>query len=183
MEQDSTERDAFQFEGEDVTNFVAQLPAMKLEANEGYPRGTYLTLEVVVRVKSVRHDEDRSGAISRNHVLALDEVRIIDSLTPAQRLAIAEAAERAAAIAKPIEIQEEPGPDAAFVQNQHTSGDVPGTPGSDNPAEVRHNDHYSTTEANDAAPKAQAPSDEDDGWDDEDIFAPGELRVEFVESR
>jgi hypothetical protein len=84
--------DAFSFEGDEVTNFTAQLPSAMLEAPEAYQRGTLLTLTVQVRVKSVRIEEDRKGNLSRKHILALEEVNVTDVLTPAQRQALIDAA-------------------------------------------------------------------------------------------
>lgn len=86
----------FEFEGDEVTDFTAQLPSASLEAPAAYPRGTLLNLSVQVRVKSVRLEEDRKGNLSRKHILALEDVSILDVLTPAQRKALIEAAEQAA---------------------------------------------------------------------------------------
>lgn len=86
----------FEFEGDEVTDFTAQLPSASLEAPQAYPRGTILNLNVQVRVKSVRLEEDRKGKLFRKHVLALEDVSILDVLTPAQRKALIEAAEQAA---------------------------------------------------------------------------------------
>lgn len=88
--------EAFSFEGEEVTDFAAQLPSVKLQAPDAYPRGTLLTLQVQVRVKSVRIDSDRQDKLIRNHMLAYEDVNVVDVLTPAQRQALLEATERAA---------------------------------------------------------------------------------------
>lgn len=88
--------EGFSFEGEDVTNFVAQLPSAKLEAPEAYPRGTVMTLAVQVRVRSVRIDTDKHDNLTRNHILAIDDVQITDVLTPARRQELLELAEKAA---------------------------------------------------------------------------------------
>lgn len=87
----------FEFEGDEVTEFTAQLPSASLEAPAAYPRGTILTLNVQVRVKSVRLDEDRKGNLSRKHILAFEDVSIADVLTPEQRRALIAAAEQHAA--------------------------------------------------------------------------------------
>ena len=84
-----------EFEGDEVSAFAACLPATRLEAPEAYQRGTILTLQVEVRVRSVRLEEDRKGNLSRNHMLALENVSIIGSETPAERRAAAEAAHEA----------------------------------------------------------------------------------------
>lgn len=87
---------AFSFEGEEVTDFSAQLPSAKLEAPEAYPRGTLLTLQVQVRVKSVRIDSDKHDNLVRNHILALEECNITEVLTPAVRAELIAKAEAAA---------------------------------------------------------------------------------------
>jgi hypothetical protein len=84
--------ESFTFEGDEVTNFTAQLPSATLEAPEAYQRGTLLTLSVQVRVKSVRLEEGRDGELTRKHVLALEECNVTDVLTPAERKALIEAA-------------------------------------------------------------------------------------------
>ena len=86
--------ETFNFEGDEVSNFTAQLPSIGLDAPEAYPRGTLLNLTVQVRVKSVRLEEDRKGALSRKHVLALEDVAIVDVLTPDQRRALIEQAQQ-----------------------------------------------------------------------------------------
>lgn len=158
--QDTPASSVFEFEGDEVTNFAAHLPAVKMEAPEAYPRGTYLTLHLVVRVRSVRLDEDRKGELTRNHVLALEECTITDTLTPAQRRLAMEALERAA---QEHEVEEVPGPDAAYV-------DTP------EPAAIK-NDQPSVAETH------PGTGDEDvDPWEDEEDYPPGALRVELVGS-
>src|SRR5947209_5486175 len=49
------------FDGQEIVGYVAAIPAMKLEAPDSYQRGTYLTLQVEVRVRSVRYEEVTSG--------------------------------------------------------------------------------------------------------------------------
>jgi hypothetical protein len=169
MEQESA---AFTFEGDEVTDFTAQLPSAKLEAPEAYPRGTYLTLQVEVRVKSVRLEEDRHGNLTRHHVLALESCAITETLTPAQRRELIEAAEKAAQevdlASQSPEIDEEPGPDAAYADAE-----------SDAPREVIRTGYL----AIDTEPPAHDEGDDDDAhaWMDEDDDEPGALHVEFVE--
>ena len=50
-----------EFEGQEISEFIAAIPAMKLEAPESYQRGTYLTLQVEVRVRSVRYEDITTG--------------------------------------------------------------------------------------------------------------------------
>lgn len=110
----------FEFEGDEINEFSAQIPGMKLEAPTGYPRGTILDLRFQVRVRHVRHDEGRGGALVRNHILAIEECEIVGVMTPAQRAVLlaqlqaqeaAEAARAKVAGTAPI-IEEEPGGDA-----------------------------------------------------------------------
>jgi hypothetical protein len=101
----------FSFEGDEVTDFAAQLPAITVPTEDAYQRGTLLTLKVQVRVRSVRIEEDRKGNLSRKHVLVLEDAAIIDVLTPAQRAALLEAAEaqaRAEAAMENFTVVEEP---------------------------------------------------------------------------
>lgn len=163
MEQDTAASAAFEFEGDEVSNFTAQIPAVKLDADAAYPRGTYLTLRVVVRVKSVRLEEDRKGALARNHILALEECTITDTLTPAQRRALLEAAERAAT---ELEVEEVPGPDLAY-QGASSETEVP---------------VINDIPVVDTAETPHPDDDDSDAWDDEDEYPAGTLHVELVEA-
>lgn len=84
------------FEGQEISEFIAAIPAMKLEAPESYQRGTYLTLSVEVRVRSVRYEEvttgKNKGDLQKVHVLAVENVSVEQTVTPQERLAILEAA-------------------------------------------------------------------------------------------
>lgn len=83
------------FEGEEVGALVAQLPSTKIEnLGAAYPIGTMMTLEIQVRVKSVRIDEDRKGNLARAHMLNVEDVALTDVLTPAQRRALIDRLER-----------------------------------------------------------------------------------------
>ena len=81
---------------DEVPTYTAQLPSATLEAEQEYPRGTILNLNVQVRVIGFTENEDKKGNLIHKHNLALEEVSIIDFLTPAQRKALIEAAEREA---------------------------------------------------------------------------------------
>lgn len=74
-----------EFEGEFVRQFEAKLPAITLDMPEGYMRGTHLLMEVEVRVRNVGMNENRDGDLVRNHVLALEEVRLKEAFDPATR--------------------------------------------------------------------------------------------------
>lgn len=76
-----------------LPSYTAQLPSATLEAEQEYPRGTILNLNVQVRVIGFTENEDRKGNLIHKHNLALEEVSIIDFLTPAQRKALIAAAE------------------------------------------------------------------------------------------
>lgn len=75
-----------EFEGEYVRAMEGKLPAIALDMPEGYARGTHLKLEVEVRVRNVRYEEIRSGPdkgdLTRQHVFALEEVRLLGAYTP-----------------------------------------------------------------------------------------------------
>ena len=83
------------FDGQEIAGYVAALPAMKLEAPDSYQRGTYMTLQVEVRVRSVRYEEvptgKHKGDLVKVHVLATEDVKILGVLTPQERLAILQA--------------------------------------------------------------------------------------------
>lgn len=85
-----------EFEGQEISEFIAVIPSMKLEAPDSYQRGTYLTLNVEVRVRSVRYEEVTSGKnkgdLQKVHVLAIENVSVAETITPQQRQAILEAA-------------------------------------------------------------------------------------------
>lgn len=81
------------FEAE-VPTYTAQLPSATLGAEQEYPRGTVLNLNVQVRVIGHTENEDKKGNLIHKHNLVLEEVSIVDFLTPAQRRALIEAAER-----------------------------------------------------------------------------------------
>jgi hypothetical protein len=85
-----------EFEGQEISEFIAALPSMKLEAPDSYQRGTYLNLNVEVRVRSVRYEEitsgKRKGDLQKVHVLAIENVSVVETITPQQRQAILEEA-------------------------------------------------------------------------------------------
>lgn len=85
-----------EFEGQEISEFIAAIPAMKLEAPESYQRGTYLTLSVEVRVRSVRYEEvttgKNKGDLQKVHVLAVENVSVEHVVTPQQHREVLEAA-------------------------------------------------------------------------------------------
>lgn len=72
------------FEGAVVSKHEGRIPALTLDMADGYPRGSTLTLQIEVRVRGVRMDEDKHGDLTRHHVFALEEVALISSKTPTQ---------------------------------------------------------------------------------------------------
>lgn len=72
----------FEFEGDEIVDFLGVLPKAVLECPEAYIRGTMLNLNVEVRVKSVRLEEDRQGNLIRQHVFAIEAVSIKDKIDP-----------------------------------------------------------------------------------------------------
>jgi len=74
-----------EFEGAFVRAFEAKLPAITLDMPEGYLRGTHLRIDVEVRVRDVGYNEDKRGDLTRQHTLALEEIRLADAFDPANR--------------------------------------------------------------------------------------------------
>lgn len=70
------------FEGSIVAEMEGKLPAINLELPEGYLRGTHLRFTVEVRVKSVRHEENRHGDVVRQHMFALEAVDFVSAFPP-----------------------------------------------------------------------------------------------------
>lgn len=119
----------FEFEGDEISEFYAQIPSTRLEGDVAYPRGTRIRMEIELRVSSVRHDENkRTGKLMRIHTLALEEARVLSAFTPAQLRAAAEAAEAqlqadaAAGVGEPYEVPELPGGDSKPIE---TDVDIP----------------------------------------------------------
>jgi hypothetical protein len=73
-----------QFEGDFITELEGRLPATSMAMSEGYTRGTYLRLELEVRVKSVRHEERGKGDLVRQHVFAIETVHIKSAFQPGE---------------------------------------------------------------------------------------------------
>lgn len=71
-----------EFEGDFVRVMRAKLPAITLEMEEGWPRNTHLKLEVEVRVRNIRYEEDRKGDLIREHTLVIEEVRMLGAYSP-----------------------------------------------------------------------------------------------------
>lgn len=75
-------------EGEMIRRMEGKLPGITLQMDYGYPRNTYLKLEVEVRVQSFLTDEIRSGVdkgqLVRRHNFAIEEVKIVGAYTAAQ---------------------------------------------------------------------------------------------------
>lgn len=74
-----------EFEGEFVRNFEGKLPAIVLDMPEGYQRGMHLVMEVEVRVRNVGYIEDKKQDLTRQHIFALEEVRLKEAFDPAHR--------------------------------------------------------------------------------------------------
>lgn len=110
--------DIFEFEGDAVTDFLLAIPALKVESDTAYPRGTHINAKAEFRIRSVRIEEDRKGNLTRHHVLVAESFRVTSFLTPEQRRANFEAEEAALAAAAENEqgvTQEQPsGEDAAW---------------------------------------------------------------------
>jgi hypothetical protein len=74
-----------EFEGSYIRQMEGRLPSITLDMPEGYQRGTHLTMEVEVRVRHVGFNENKDGDLVRQHVFALEEVRLTDAFDPATR--------------------------------------------------------------------------------------------------
>lgn len=85
-----------EFEGQEISEFIAAIPGVKLEAEEGYARGTYLDLKVQVRVRSVRYEEiaagKKKGDLVKVHVMAIENVEVAGVTTPEEHRQQLEAA-------------------------------------------------------------------------------------------
>lgn len=74
-----------EFEGQFVRNVEGRLPQINLEMAEGYVRGTHLVMRVELRVRNVRFEEDRRGDLTRQHLFALEEAKLLEAFDPVQR--------------------------------------------------------------------------------------------------
>ena len=74
-----------EFEGEMVRLMIGKIPALNLEMEYGYARGTHLKLELEVRCRKVSVDEvssgEHKGELFREHTFALEEARIVGVYT------------------------------------------------------------------------------------------------------
>lgn len=77
------------FEGSVVAKHEGRIPAINIDMVEGYQRGTHLVLQVELRVRGVRMEEDKSGELVRTHLFALEEIVMVSSVTPQQAAAAA----------------------------------------------------------------------------------------------
>lgn len=134
-----------EFEGQEISEFIAAIPAMKLEAPDSYQRGTYLTLSVEVRVRSVRYEEvttgKHKGDLQKVHVLAVENVSVENVITPQQRQAILEAAaaQLVDAEGEPIEV-----PDGGDI-TEATAGSI-AEPREAEPVEIKNSWEYASPE-------------------------------------
>lgn len=108
--QSSTEVEPLLFEGQVVEGQYVQIPAIKLEVDQVFARGSYLTLRVEYRVRNVRYDEDRKGVLARHAVLVMDGDAAITAVESAEsRLASMQATFEAEIQAQVEEDLEGPG--------------------------------------------------------------------------
>lgn len=75
---------SIEFEGDIISDMVGKLPAMQVEMPDSYARGTVLRMQVEVRVKSVRHEENRKGDLERHHIFALESINLVSSFQPSE---------------------------------------------------------------------------------------------------
>jgi hypothetical protein len=76
----------FMFEGAPVRELVGKLPAVSMEMEEGYTRGTHIRMMLEVRVRNVRYEEARGGEhMIRQHVFGLESVELVSAFDPLER--------------------------------------------------------------------------------------------------
>lgn len=66
-----------QFEGEYIRTMLCKIPAISIEMQAGYARGTHLKLEIELRVRHVAMNETRGGEVERVHTMAYEDVKLI----------------------------------------------------------------------------------------------------------
>jgi len=74
-----------EFEGSYVREMEGKLPQITLDMPEGYKRGTHLSMEIEVRVRNVNMHENKDGDLVRQHVFALEEIKLTDAWDPDTR--------------------------------------------------------------------------------------------------
>lgn len=72
------------FEGESIVGLEGKLPAIAMDMEDGYARGTVLRLQVEVHVRHVRHEENKDGGLVRLHIFGLDSVELVAAFRPEQ---------------------------------------------------------------------------------------------------
>lgn len=70
------------FEGAPIVDHVGRIPSVSVECPEAYARGTTLRLNVEVRVRGVRMEENKDGDIVRQVIFAVEDVSIDKVFTP-----------------------------------------------------------------------------------------------------
>lgn len=65
-----------EFEGTKITEMQAKLPMIVVDLEDSYARGTILRLNLEVRVKSVRLEENKTGDLTRQHILGLEGIHL-----------------------------------------------------------------------------------------------------------
>lgn len=72
------------FEGADVTEFEVKFPAMTVETDMPYRRGTVIRMAVEARVKGVNMREDKDGNVIRTALLGLTDISVVSTYNPEQ---------------------------------------------------------------------------------------------------
>lgn len=73
-------------ENENVAAVEAKLPAFTVEIPNGYPRGTYLQMNVEFRVRGVRYEENRKGELVHQLILAVEDIELTKVLSPSEEV-------------------------------------------------------------------------------------------------
>ena len=72
------------FEGQDVTEFEVKFPAMTVDTDQPYRRGSIVRLAVEARIGAVGFREDKDGRLIRTHTLRLTDINVVSTFDPAQ---------------------------------------------------------------------------------------------------
>lgn len=70
------------FEGAPIIDHTGRIPSVSVECPEAYARGTVLKLNVEVRVRSVRMEENKDGDIVRQVIFAVEDLSIDKVVAP-----------------------------------------------------------------------------------------------------
>lgn len=70
------------FEGADVVGYEAKFPAVTVEADQPFKRGSIIRLAVEARVRGINIREDKDGNLIRTAVLGLNDISVVSTYDP-----------------------------------------------------------------------------------------------------